>query len=105
MSSDAAGQSWPDTRRHRSGQRSPCSAYEARNELACSPYFGESPADRHDVAMNLADRLLLQFEVLAVASRLRRQGDPDLADLVEEWAASPDLIGQLKPPGRVSTSS
>lgn len=41
------------------------------------------------------DILLLQFEVLAIAARLRRLGQPDTADLVESWASSSDFVSQI----------
>lgn len=42
-----------------------------------------------------ADVLLLQLEAVAIASRLRRVGECDHADLVEMWAHSQDLLDQL----------
>ena len=45
--------------------------------------------------MRHPDILALQLEALAVAARLRRHGDHDIADLIERWSDSADLIEQL----------
>lgn len=43
----------------------------------------------------MPDVFALQLEALAIASRLRRFGEHDHADLVERWAHSADLVEQL----------
>lgn len=45
--------------------------------------------------MHPSDLLLLQLEALAVADRLRRDGEHADADRVEDWAHSQDLLHQL----------
>jgi len=41
------------------------------------------------------DAFLLQLEALAIAARLRRQGDIETAVMVERWADGPEFRDQL----------
>ncbi|MEX1005782.1 MAG: hypothetical protein WD990_00675 [Acidimicrobiia bacterium] len=47
--------------------------------------------------MTPPDTLTLRLEAVAIAARLRRHGEPDVADLVERWADGADLATQLEP--------
>jgi len=55
-----------------------------------NPYPTLPAADRHRTMFH-PDTIPLRLEALAIASRLRRYGEHDIADLVERWAESADL--------------